>query len=228
MHKIITTLKQHLTLVLSVFWIILGTVFIYPHVLEHVIPSIVTSYVVFGRGNQGYTLDPLIYTSSTPMDEQISLITWQRKYQAFSSNEQSVDSRVMAVELLLAQHNSPMLSYAQLFVDEADKNGSDWRLAVSISGVETGFGRIIPEGSHNAWGWKGGGGGKFSMWSSWSESIPYIVNRLAEGYGQDVKPHDMESVYCPECGATGLHKWANGVVSYMSTLEYYRQEIEKK
>ena len=144
-----------------------------------------------------------------------------------STGETSMDSRVLAVEMLLQQFNSPMLPYAEVFVREADKNGSDWRLLVSISGVESGFGRIIPKDTFNGWGWKGGPNGTFSKFESWDHAITHITNRLAEGYGKNITPMRMESTYCPPCGATGMHVWARGVENYMYMLDYYKEEIDK-
>ena len=61
--------------------------------------------------------------------------------------------------------------------------GLDWKLVAAISGVESGFGKVLPSGSHNAWGWgipTGSSGGiKFA---SWEEGIATVSHGLKTKY----------------------------------------------
>jgi hypothetical protein len=118
-----------------------------------------------------------------------------------------------------------MAPYSELIVESADEVGLDWRLVVAISCVESACGRIIPYNSYNAWGWRGGPGGDYSIFESWNESIPYITTRIAVGYGTDIDIFDMEPTYCPPCGQNPQHAWANGVIGYMEELSNYRQNL---
>ncbi len=140
----------------------------------------------------------------------------------------TVDPRILAMTKFLNDYHSPMAQHAELFIIEADKQGLDWRLLVGISGVESAFGNLIPKGSNNGWGWRGQNPDErgWSMFRSWEEAIIHITERIAVGYGTDLSPYDIESTYCPPCGATGLHLWANGVNRYMNELEYYVNNLE--
>lgn len=131
------------------------------------------------------------------------------------------DPRVIAMRKFLIDYNSPMYPYAEVFIQEADKYGLDWRLVASISGVESAFGNLIPYRSNNAWGWKGDPTRDWSHFASWSEGIETVTSRLALGYGVDLGPFDIVYTYCPPCGQTPGLPWAQGVTNFMNELNIY-------
>ncbi|MCA9375027.1 glucosaminidase domain-containing protein, partial [Candidatus Dojkabacteria bacterium] len=131
------------------------------------------------------------------------------------------DSRVIAMRRFLVDYNSPMYPYAEVFIQEADKYGLDWRIVASISGVESAFGNLIPYRSNNAWGWKGDPTRDWSYFISWSEGIETVTKGLAQGYGTDLGPFDIVYTYCPPCGQTPGLPWAQGVTNYMNELSVY-------
>ena len=141
----------------------------------------------------------------------------------------TLDPRILAMNKFLKNYHSPMASHADTFVKEADRNGIDWRLLVSISGVESAFGNLIPTNSNNAWGWRGinGNDAGWSMFSSWEDAIVHITERLATGYGTTITPFEMEATYCPPCGRNPAHVWANGVTNYMNQLSYYLDNLSQ-
>lgn len=63
------------------------------------------------------------------------------------------DPRVRQLEAYLDSHGSPLTEAASHFVSEADRLTLDWKLVAAIAGVESTFGKHIPTGSFNAWGW---------------------------------------------------------------------------
>ena len=140
----------------------------------------------------------------------------------------TLDPRVLAMNKFLTDYHSPMAKYAEVFVTEADKYGIDWRLIASISGVESAFGNLLPQGSNNGWGWRGinSNDDGWSIFPSWQEAIAHITERMALGYGTDLTPLDIQNTYCPPCGETGLNLWANGVTGFMNELEYYVNNLE--
>ncbi|OGM75104.1 hypothetical protein A3H19_01860 [Candidatus Woesebacteria bacterium RIFCSPLOWO2_12_FULL_39_9] len=89
-----------------------------------------------------------------------------------------VDQRVVRLESFLESHNSPLASYAFEFVWYADLYDIDWRLVPAISGVESTFGKKIPRGSYNAYGWVNG---KYRF-ESWESSIEIVSKTLREKY----------------------------------------------
>lgn len=146
-----------------------------------------------------------------------------------NSNESKItttDPRILAMRQFLIDKYSPLYTYADVFVKEADKYGLDWRLVVSISGVESAFGNLIPYQSNNGWGWRGGPGGAYSMFPTWRHGIETVTSRLALGYGTNLTPFQIEPVYCPPCGQNPQHAWANGVTQFMNQLDYYVKNLE--
>lgn len=138
----------------------------------------------------------------------------------------TTDPRKVAMRNFLEDHSSPMYPYADVFVEEADKYGLDWRLVASISGVESGFGNIVPRGSNNAWGWRGDRVRGWSHFTTWSEGISHVTTRMALGYGVGLTPFQIEATYCPPCAQNPRHEWANGVNNYMVELNYYLEDLQ--
>ena len=137
------------------------------------------------------------------------------------------DPRVVALKKYLEYRGSPMAPYAEIFVKEADKNGLDWRILVAISGVESNFGLITPYNSYNAWGWRGGPHGSFSVFQDWRGAIVQMSKNFAQGYGKDPNPYDIESTYCPPCGEAGTHAWAAGVTRFKNEITKFYNIILK-
>jgi len=91
---------------------------------------------------------------------------------------EAFDQRKDILRNYLKSKQSPLAEYAHVFVREADINNLDWRLVVAISGVESSFGKRIPPGSYNAYGWRGGK----HYFNSWEESIKIVSRTLNEKY----------------------------------------------
>jgi hypothetical protein len=217
--------KRLSSMVLVLFWIGLSVYLVFPKIINSFIPRVLEVGPVFGETHTYYSLDPLIANEKLSGEVNMEDLYWELDTRVIETSEVTMDPRKRAVEIMLIQYDSPMAPYAADFVEASDKHGNDWRLAVSITGVESAFGRITPANSYNGWGWRGGENGAFSKFNSWEHSIKYVTERLAVGYGTDITPMEMESTYCPPCGATGKHYWARGVENYMYILEQYRKQI---
>ena len=63
------------------------------------------------------------------------------------------DERIDTLRAYLLMHNSPLAEASTHFVSEADRLGLDWKLVAAIAGTESTFGKHVPSGSYNAWGW---------------------------------------------------------------------------
>jgi hypothetical protein len=95
----------------------------------------------------------------------------------------SNDPRTHALKMLLSEYNSPLIDSAEIFVQESDRYGIDWRLLVSIAGVESKFGQQIPKNSYNAWGWAVYTGKQSgAVFTSWEEAICLISKELRKKY----------------------------------------------
>lgn len=91
------------------------------------------------------------------------------------------DTRIRVLQGYLKQYNSPLVEYAPAFVKYADSYDLDWRLVAAISGVESTFGREIPYGTYNGWGW-GIYGTNMIYFQSWEDGIRTVTSGLRENY----------------------------------------------
>lgn len=190
-----------------------------PAVAEKFHNLISAQTVYTASANTGYSLSKIEFKTK---DSTVKLTEEEEKTSyVFGSDYEVLEGRAAAMRRFLRDQNSPMTPYAELIVSEADKYGLDWRIVVGISGIESQFGKVIPAGSYNAWGWRGGPGGDWSRFDGWEHGIKHITRRLSLGYGIHLTPYDIESTYCPPCGATGQHYWARAVTVYMSHMKTY-------
>ena len=88
------------------------------------------------------------------------------------------DFRVENLRKFLQKYNSPLAPYAEEFVIYADENNLDYRLVPAITGVESTFGKRIPKGSYNAYGWANG---EYEF-ESWKDSIKHVSEVLKSSY----------------------------------------------
>lgn len=128
-----------------------------------------------------------------------------------------VDKRATILKDYLAKHNSPLEDSAQDFIDAADQYGLDWKLVVSISGVESTFGKYIP-GGFNGWGW-GVYGNNAIYFKSWREAIFTISKGLRENYVDKgyAEPYSMNRLYAAS------PKWGKNVTFFMNSIEKFAQ-----
>jgi hypothetical protein len=97
--------------------------------------------------------------------------------------EQSADARVAKLEAYLSAQGSPMQDEAAHFVAEADRLNLDWRLVVAIAGTESTFGKHVPGGSYNGWGWGIPTGAKSGIaFASWKAGITTVSEGLKNRY----------------------------------------------
>lgn len=121
------------------------------------------------------------------------------------------DIRIMALENILKRHNSPLATYAKVYVQHADRNNIDWKLLPAISGIESTFGKHYVAGSYNAYGWGGG----YIYFKSWEDGIATISEELKLKYvnrGADTI-YKIAPIYAPPSTS-----WAYGVSSFSSEI----------
>jgi len=136
---------------------------------------------------------------------------------AETASSQTVDIRPRQLQDFLDYYDSPMATYSGYLVQMADKYGIDWRLVPAISGIESTFGKNIPFGSYNAYGWNGGN----ARFDSWEESIEEVSKKLKEKYysrGLNT-PFKIAPVYCPPSKV-----WAGKVAFFMEKIGEFEKE----
>ena len=126
-----------------------------------------------------------------------------------------LDSRVKILGNFLKQYNSPLTPYASEFVAMADKYNLDWKLVAAISGVESTFGKEIPNNSYNAWGW-GVYGDNVTYFKSWADGIDTISQGLREKYmnqwgGEDI--YQIGAIYASSSA------WPGHVEYYLNQIQ---------
>ncbi|MGA2967875.1 MAG: hypothetical protein ABSD69_01725 [Candidatus Levyibacteriota bacterium] len=127
------------------------------------------------------------------------------------------DNRVKILADYLKQYNSPLAPYAAELVVAADKYSLDWRLVAAISGVESTFGKEIPNDSYNAWGW-GVYGDNVINFKSWPDGIDTVSQGLRERYmdqwgGQDI--YQIGTMYAASPA------WAGHVQLYLDKIQEF-------
>jgi hypothetical protein len=148
----------------------------------------------------------------------------QEKASASSANinptlivKEGSNYRVKIVKAYLEKYDSPLADNAKDFVYYADLYRLDWRLVLAISGVESTYGKEIPENSYNAWGW-GVYGDNVIRFRTWKEGIQTVSEGLRNRYmnqwgGQDI--YQIGSMY-----ASSPH-WATSVNTHLAMVQNF-------
>lgn len=132
------------------------------------------------------------------------------------------DHRVQILHSYLEKYNSPLTPYAGTFVREADRYGIDWKLVVSISGVESTFGKAEPEGCNNGWGY-GIYGDNMLCFTSYNDAIHTISQALREKYLNKWGATDVYSIgHLYAASPT----WADRVTYFMNDIDAYQHGLE--
>lgn len=135
---------------------------------------------------------------------------------ASPSAESQIDDRVVKIEAFLKKHNSPLVPHAKEFVIQADKHQLDWRLVVSIAGLESTFGKFIPYNSYNAWGWGIPTGQQSGIgFQDWEDGIATVSKGLKTRYVERglTTPETMGPVYAAS------PTWATRVRYFMNKID---------
>lgn len=93
------------------------------------------------------------------------------------------DERIDRLRTYLSMHNSPLTNQSAHFIAEADRLGLDWKLVAAIAGTESTFGKHVPFGSYNAWGWGIPTGAQSGIaFESWKHGITRVSEGLKTRY----------------------------------------------
>ena len=136
------------------------------------------------------------------------------------STQPEKDKRPEVLKAYFTKYNSPLVPYAENFVEEADKNKLDWKLVASIAGVESYFGQQIPIFSYNGWGY-GVYGNNVRRFSSWEDGIQVVSRALRSEYMDGWKATNVSeigSIYAAD------PMWANKVSHFMTDIENFTEE----
>lgn len=133
-----------------------------------------------------------------------------------SDSVESADARPEIVKKYLQNYSSPLVPYANLIVETAEKYSMDFRLITAIAQQESNLCKIIPPNSYNCWGWGIHSKGSLGF-DSYEEAIETVSKGIKEEYLEKGYStiEDIMSKYTPQSNGS----WAAGVNSFMLDME---------
>lgn len=154
----------------------------------------------------------LVFAPCDTSAAELSIATSAQIRKGTLSINYGSDYRVITLKNFFDNYNSPLANYAADFVYWADYYDIDWRLVASISGVESTFGKRIPKGSFNAYGWNNG---EYSF-KSWEDSIEHVTKTLR------VKYKDKGAVTIKQIA----HRYAPPSSTWAWKVNYFMNKID--
>ncbi len=126
------------------------------------------------------------------------------------------DSRTANLKAFFRKHNSPLYDQSELIVKVSDEYQFDYRLLPAIAMQESNLCRVIPDDSHNCWGW-GIYGTTVTKFDSYDEAIETVAKGIKKNYIDKglVTASAIMKVYTPQSKGS----WAYGVNTFLKALE---------
>lgn len=132
------------------------------------------------------------------------------------AGEKIGDLRIVNLKRFFRKYNSTLYDHAEIIVKTADKYDFDYRLLPAIAMQESGLCRVIPNDSHNCWGW-GIYGSKVTRFDSYPDAIETVSKGIKKYYIDKglTTPEQIMAKYTPSSNGS----WANGVNTFIQALE---------
>lgn len=130
----------------------------------------------------------------------------------------ALDARPELIRQYFEYWGSPLVPYAGLVVETADRYQLDYRLTTAIAQQESNLCKFIPPGSNNCWGWGIHSAGTLGF-DSFEQGIETVSKGLREEYlnkGYETVEEIM-SKYTPLSNGS----WAAGVTKFMAEIEQF-------
>ncbi len=126
------------------------------------------------------------------------------------------DGRIANLKRFFRRYNSPLYDHADVIVETADQYKFDYRLIPAIAMQESGLCRVIPNDSHNCWGW-GIYGSTVTRFASYPDAIRAVSKGIREGYIDKglTTTEQIMAKYTPSSNGS----WARGVNTFIRALE---------
>jgi len=156
-------------------------------------------------------------------EKTIELILAQFELSSAPSNQDNFkagvilgDSRAANLKAFFRKHGSLLYDYADLIVQVSDQYQFDYRLLPAIAMQESNLCRVIPDDSHNCWGW-GIYGTTVTKFDSYEEAIKTIAEGIKKEYIDKglVTASAIMQKYTPASPGS----WAHGVNTFLKALE---------
>ncbi|MBM4402171.1 MAG: glucosaminidase domain-containing protein [Candidatus Cloacimonetes bacterium] len=146
--------------------------------------------------------------------------------QVLGQNITGVDARPAILKNFLEKYRSPLAPYAEKFIEVADQNQLPWTLLPAICGKESGFGKVIPAGSFNPFGWAVyTGASSGTSFASWDDAIQKVGRALRRDYfDKGLTTLDAIEMYYTPLSASSHHAWRDGVAYFIWELENWGEK----
>ena len=134
----------------------------------------------------------------------------------YKAEVQMADGRVANLKSFFRKYNSVLFDYAEKMIEVSDKYEFDYRLLPAIAMQESNLCRVIPDDSHNCWGW-GIYGTTVTKFDSYDEAIEVVGKGIKEHYidkGLVTASAIMKKYTPPSTGS-----WQLGVNTFLKALE---------
>jgi len=156
-------------------------------------------------------------------ESTIELILAQFELSSAPPNQDSLqagvslgDSRAANLKAFFRRYNSPLYDYTNLIVQVSDQYQFDYRLLPAIAMQESNLCRVVPDDSHNCWGW-GIYGTTVTKFDSYDEAIKTVAEGIKKEYIDKglVTASMIMQKYTPASPGS----WAHGVNTFLKALE---------
>lgn len=126
------------------------------------------------------------------------------------------DPRIAYLKAFFREYNSVLYDHAPFIVEMADKYQIDYRLVPAIAMQESNLCRVIPNNSHNCWGW-GIYGSTVTRFASYPEAIETVTRGLKLNYVDQglTTPEQIMKKYTPSSNGS----WARSVNFFWKEIE---------
>lgn len=177
---------------------------------------VVKAYAIFNRQEQIEKILTAISEEKNNPNRQFFLSNAPAKQDGYTTEVSIVDGRVANLKSFFRKYNSPLYDYAEKIIEVSDKYQFDYRLLPAIAMQESNLCRVIPDNSHNCWGW-GIYGSTVTKFDNYDEAIETV----AKGIKKDYIDHGLLTAsaimrkYTPQSKGS----WAHGVNTFIRALE---------
>lgn len=126
------------------------------------------------------------------------------------------DARPLLIKKYLEKYHSPLSPYADLIFKLSETYGFEYYWIVAIAQQESNLCKVIPEGSHNCWGYGINSAGtlKFDSYELALKSYAEYLKRAYFDKGLNT-PELIMKKYCPHSNGS----WAFGVSQFINDIE---------
>jgi hypothetical protein len=167
-------------------------------------------------------LEKVVYSYAKDPSLSHSIMASAGSARTLTTEIVSGDARALLLQSFLDAHDSPLAPFANLFVQQADENGLDFRMVTAIAMCESNLGKRIPsKDSFNAWGiavYTGQQSGK--KFRDWPSAISWVSRFIkSKFYDRGIRDlKDIGAIWAPPSVQAG-NTWSSCVETFMKAIQ---------